>query len=230
MPRALFFDLDGTLTDPRQGIVNSFRHAIRGLGLPERADSEIEAFIGPPLHGSFEKLLSAAGHHAPDRDATVLRAVELYREHFGAKGLFENRLYDGIRDVLASLSQAGHRLFVVTSKPSVYAERIVEHFALGDFFVRVHGPDLAGNRADKAELIAHVLAHEEIAPEHALMIGDRSHDIVGATANSVASIGVLWGYGDHAELTTAGAGRLCAEPAELYASIIRLTARDAADV
>lgn len=215
-PASLFFDLDGTLTDPREGIVRSFQHALRHLGLPDRPDAELEALIGPPLLGSFEKLLAEAPPSVRAQ-ASAERAVLLYREHFADRGLFENRVHDGIPDQLERLRRAGHALLVVTSKPAVYAERILSHFALRGFFTGVYGPDLAGNLADKRELIAHVLACEALSPTRAVMIGDRSHDVVGARASGVRAIGVLWGFGDRAELDDAGAWRICAAPHELEA-------------
>ena len=196
---ALFFDLDGTLTDPREGIVGCIRHALQCLGCSVPPDSELDRCIGPPLRESFCRLATAALADA---------AVEHYRERFRASGMFENRVYPGVPEALTALRAAGWQLLVVTSKPGVFAEQILRHFDLAQYFSAIHGSELSGVRSDKGELIAHVLATEGIAPEYALMIGDRSHDIVGARKNGLRSAGVLWGYGTREELTEAGADRL----------------------
>jgi phosphoglycolate phosphatase len=207
---ALLFDLDGTLTDPREGIVGCIRHALERLGCGAPPDPELDICIGPPLRESFCRL---AGEALADA------AVEPYRERFRVTGMFENRVYPGIPEALAALGAAGWRLLVVTSKPAVFAERIVRHFELSPHFAAVYGSELSGLRADKGELIAHVLASESIAPERALMIGDRSHDVVGARKNGVRSAGVLWGYGTREELQAAGAGRLYESVAMLQAEL-----------
>lgn len=196
---SLLFDLDGTLTDPREGIVGCIRHALQCLGCAVPPDAELDRCIGPPLRESFCRLASGALADA---------AVEHYRERFRASGMFENHVYPGVPEALTALCAVGWQLLVVTSKPAVFAEQIVRHFDLARYFSAIYGSELSGVRSDKGELIAHVLATEGIAPEHALMIGDRSHDIVGARKNGLRSAGVLWGYGTREELTEAGADRL----------------------
>lgn len=143
----------------------------------------------------------------------VKRAVQLYRERFGSKGIFENTLYAGIPDALRKLKH--HELYVVTSKPTSFASQIVDHLGLRGFFQNIYGSELDGNRANKRELIAHVLEQEEIRSHHAVMIGDREHDIKGAIANAVRPVGVLWGYGSLEELTQTGASLLCDTPESL---------------
>ncbi|MEP7050892.1 MAG: HAD hydrolase-like protein [Pseudomonadota bacterium] len=195
----LFFDLDGTLTDSRPGILMSMRHALTSLGLALPPDEVLVRFIGPPTQDAFRELLGSSD------PALNTRAIAVYRERYAKLGLFENTVYPGVTEGLSVLAQAGFPMLVVTSKPEVFAERIIDHFGLRKFFGRVYGSELTGERGNKAELIAHVLASEQLRPGDAWMIGDRLHDIRGAKHNGLCSAGVLWGYGDRAELTHAGA-------------------------
>lgn len=146
---------------------------------------------------------------------SAARALSLYRERFADKGLYENSLYGGIEDTLAALAAGRHRLFIATSKPTVYAERIVEHFGMGEYFERVFSSELDGTRADKTELLSHALEETGIAPRRAIMIGDRSHDMIGARNNGMTAVGVLYGYGGKRELVAAGAQRIADTPREL---------------
>ena len=214
--RALLFDLDGTLTDPRPGIVGSIRYALEQMERASPPDDVLATFIGPPLRGTFASLLETTS------PGLIERAVALYRERFGSIGLFENAVYPGVPEMLAGAAALGPASFVATSKPAVYAERIVRHFGLDRHFARVYGAELAGRFEDKSELLPHLLAAEGIAPGTAVMIGDRSVDILAARAAGIPSIGVLWGYGSAAELT--GADALCASPGELLACLARLGA------
>lgn len=198
----IFFDLDGTLTDPKPGITGSLQYALEKLGRPVPSQDELAWCIGPPLRDSLVVLVGEA-----DAD----RGVALYRERFGDVGLYENSLYPDIAATLAALKPRA-RLFVATSKAHVYADRIVDHFGLRAYFEHVFGAELDGTRAHKGDLLAHALARTGTDPSRAVMIGDRSHDIVGARRNGVAGIGVLYGYGSREELTEAGAVHLCATP------------------
>jgi phosphoglycolate phosphatase len=211
----LLFDLDGTLTNPRQGIVACIKHALLTLNQPIPHESCLERFIGPPLRAVFTELLSVERN-----DARIESAVGAYRERYGVAGMFENEVYDDIPNTLASLSSHGARLFVVTSKPRVYAERIVEHFALAERFEAIYGSELSGALSDKGELIAHVLSASSLSPGDTIMVGDRAHDIVGAIRNQVLPTGVLWGYGSREELSSAGARRLFEKPRELAQLVI----------
>lgn len=207
----IFFDLDGTISDPREGIVRCLQYALEKLGHAIPPEDQLLRYIGPPLHQSLVTLLNST-------DAGLIKQeVESYRERFAAAGMFENSLYRGIPDVLEKLHDQHYQLHVVTSKLTVFARQIVSHFGLDGFFHAVHGSELDGTRADKTELIAHVLAQEQIHPTEAVMIGDREHDIKGAIANGVFPIGVLWGYGSRKELTNAGARILCGTPESLAA-------------
>lgn len=205
----LLFDLDGTLTDPRQGILACFRYALHELRLNVPEDAELERFIGPPLKETFATLIGS------EDDGRVAQAVLLYRERFAAQGIFENNIYAGITNVLRRLSDGGSALFVATSKPTVFAERIVEHFGIGPFFRAVYGSELNGANADKKDLLAYLLRAESLPAAHTVMIGDRAHDILSALANEIFPVGVLWGYGSREELSSAGARLLCDEPKNL---------------
>lgn len=216
-PLVLLFDLDGTLTDPRPGIVRCMKHALDTLGAPCPPDDVLASFIGPSLRGTFATLLETS-----DR-TRIERALALYREEYGDTGLFENQVYAGVGPMLDRARALASAAFVATLKPKLYADRIVSRLGLEPFFAGVYGPDMEGRFGDdKADLLARLLATEQVAPERAVMIGDRAGDIVGARANRVRSIGVLWGYGSEAELTDAGADALCGSPAELAACLGRL--------
>lgn len=202
-----FFDLDGTLTDPKPGITRCIQYALEHLGFPVPTQDDLVWCIGPPLHASMKKFVGT--------DELAHRAVELYRERFRDVGLFENEAYAGIEETLAKVAVGGRRLFVATSKPKVYADRIIEHFGLGGLFEHVFGSELDGTRTDKADLLAYALSEAKLDPAQAIMIGDRSHDVVGARKNGMKAIGVLYGYGSLAELTDAGADHLCAAHPDL---------------
>jgi phosphoglycolate phosphatase len=209
----LLFDLDGTLTDPFPSITKCIQYALVAMGRPQPSAESLRWCIGPPLRESFASLLGPAGEHLADI------AVAKYRERFSSVGLFENNLYPTIAENLERLKRSGHLLCVATSKPTVFAERIIEHFGLGTYFRSVNGSELDGTRSDKGALIAHVLKRDDIAPTDAIMIGDRKHDMIGARQNGVAGLGVSWGYGSMEELREAGAYACVAEAAELHDAI-----------
>ncbi|HMN43520.1 MAG TPA: HAD hydrolase-like protein [Povalibacter sp.] len=213
----ILFDLDGTLTDSRPGIIACIQHALDRAGVPSPAEAELQKLIGPPLRDSFAALL------ASERDAPcVSAAIEAYRERFTAIGMFENAVYEGIPVALDELSRSGARLYVATSKPRVYAQRILDHFGLSGRFAAIFGSEIDGRLEDKSELIAHVLERTGIDAAATVMIGDREHDMLGATRNGVFPAGVLWGYGTDEELRGAGAKRLLSAPGE----ISRISFRD----
>jgi phosphoglycolate phosphatase len=195
-----FFDLDGTLTDPKPGITRSIQYALERLGFPAPSEDDLIWCIGPPLHDSFK--------HFVGTDELAGRAIELYRERFSDIGLYENQVYAGIDETLTEVA-SGRRLFVATSKPKIYADRIVEHFGLQRHFEHVFGSELDGTRTNKVDLLAYALAETKVDPAKAIMIGDRSHDVVGARKNGIKAVGVLYGYGNREELTKAGAHHLC---------------------
>lgn len=204
----LFFDLDGTLTDSRPGIIRGIQHALRTLGLDVPSDQALLRFIGPPTHESFREILGT------DEPALNARAIAVYREQYEKSGLFENSVYPGVADGLELLAEAGAEMFVVTSKPVVFARRIIEHFGLRRHFKQVYGSELSGERSHKGDLISYVLRSENLGNDP-WMIGDRLHDIRGAKLNSLRSAGVLWGYGSREELTEAGADAIFSTMSEL---------------
>jgi len=207
--RAVLFDLDGTLTDPKLGITRSIQHALRKRGLPVPDADALAPCIGPPLEQSFRERFGLS----PD-DARS--AVADYREYFEPHGMYENAVYPGIQELLAGLRAGGVRLAVATSKPTLYAERILAHFALAEHFEHVVGSFLDGRRVEKAELVADALALLDGVPrERAVLVGDRRHDIAGARANGIAAIGVGYGYGTREELEGAGAERVAESVAAL---------------
>lgn len=205
----LLFDLDGTLTDPYQGITRCISHALLALGRLAPLRVDLRWCIGPPLKNSFAKLL------ASDDDNLAEAALAIYRERFGSVGLYENEVYEGIPEALKALQEMGHTLYVATSKPTVYAKQIIEHFALQQYFRAIHGSELDGTRSDKSRLISHILQSEAIASSETLMVGDREYDMIGAKENGVCGVGVLWGYGTQEELETSGAHTCISHPKEL---------------
>lgn len=205
----IFFDLDGTLTDPREGILRSIHHALEKLNRPSPPGEELVAFIGPPLKDTFARLLDT-------RDGGILEeAVEFYREHFAVKGLFENEVYPGIPEALAGIRAEKKTLYVVTSKPTVYARRILEHFDLDRYFAAVYGSELDGTRVHKTDLVPFVLESEGLEPESAILVGDRGLDMEAGVQCGLGTLGVLWGFGDREELLSAGARALCSRPEDL---------------
>lgn len=213
MRQIAFFDLDGTLTDPKTGISTCIARALEKMGKEVPSQESLEDWIGPPLFDSFHRYLGSK--------SLANEAVQLYRDRFSRVGMYENEIYAGVVDVLSDVAEYCSAMFVVTSKPQIFAEPIVEHFEISSFFDRTYGSDLDGTLADKGELIAHVLREESLAAAQATMIGDRRHDVAGARANAVRSIGVLWGYGSRRELEDAGADTICESIAELPALLMR---------
>jgi len=197
--RYAMFDLDGTLTDPAEGITNSIRYALRKLGEPVPEREQLYPFIGPPLLDSFEKYCGLS----PERSHDALIA---YREYFVDRGIFENEVYPGIEALLQTLSAAGIRLFVATSKPELYSVRILEHFGLSKYFEFVGGCTMEEQRVKKDEVIRYILEQRSIPDgENAVMIGDRGADMIGAKKCGLSAIGALYGYGSREELADAGA-------------------------
>lgn len=209
----IFFDLDGTLTDPALGITRCIRHALVSLGRAAPDLGSLRGCVGPPLRDSFAELLETG------EEALLAEAIRLYRERFQPIGMYENSVYPDVPAGLETLRGQGHRLWVVTSKPHVFAREIVRHFGLAGYFERVYGSELSGANEDKGDLIRHVLAEEAIPPERAWMVGDRMHDVLGARRNAVAAIGILWGYGSEEELRAAAPRRIVATMAELCEAI-----------
>ena len=207
--KAALFDLDGTLTDPREGITRSIAYALERMGVQPPPLDALTFAIGPPLRRSLATLI---GNESP---VAVERALALYRERFADVGLYENAVYDGIVEALRAIADGGAILYVATSKPRVYAERIVRHFGLETHFKAIHGCELDGTREDKRDLLAHLMPHHGVAPGEAAMIGDRGVDMVAGRHHGLRAVGALWGYGTRDELEQAGAHAICASPAQL---------------
>lgn len=205
----ILFDLDGTLTDPKAGITRCIRYALETLRYPVPDEDALLWCIGPPLRESFKYLLNNAS------DGLVSEALRLYRQRFNQKGKYENRVYPHIPQALTFLRNAGARLCIATSKPTVFAEQIAAHFELARYFEGIYGSELSGARSEKKDLIAHIIRSEHIDPSTTLMVGDRYHDIAGAKHNTITAIGVTYGYGSLDELRQAGADVIVNSPAEL---------------
>lgn len=210
----ILVDLDGTLVDPKPGLIGSIQYALERLGEPVPPAEQLLWMIGPPFRLSFPRLLGS--------NERTEEAIGYYRENYVNGAMYDAIVYDGIHGALDALREAGHRLFVATAKPHFYARPILEHFGLARHFAGIHGPELDGTRDHKHDLIAHILAEHRVRPEAALMIGDREHDVVAAARNGMRTIGVTWGYGSRDELVTAGAAVLCASPADLAQAAVRL--------
>lgn len=209
----IFFDLDGTLTDPGLGITNAVMHSLEKLGLPLPERTELYKFIGPPLTESFQMYCGFSLERARE-------AVALYREYYSVRGLWENRVYQGIPELLRELKDAGEVLCVATSKPELFAVQILEHFDLAGYFDHICGAALDESRGTKHQVIEYALETCGIADRRSvLMVGDREHDILGAKQSGLDSMGVLYGYGSRRELEAAGADLIAEAVADIGAMI-----------
>ncbi len=214
MYETILFDLDGTLTDPATGITRSIRYALARFGIIEDDSEKLKKFIGPPLVASFINYYDFSTEQAR-------QAVEYYRVYFGEKGIFENTVFPGITRLLDELQKACKRLFVATSKPTVYAKRITDHFGLTGYFTGVVGSNLDGSRVDKAEIIRYILQeYPGVGKSGTVMVGDREHDIIGARQNGIAAIAVAYGYGTAEELVSAGPDHLAESVARLQQLLV----------
>ncbi len=197
--RYIFFDLDGTLTDPAEGITSAVAHSLKKFGIIVDNKKQLNKFIGPPLTDSFENYYGF-------NEEQSRKAVEYYREYYRDKGIFENYVYDGLEDMLKSLKESGKILVVATSKPHIFASRILEHFCIDKYFNFVSGSELDGRRVKKDEVIEYAISECHISDNSEIvMVGDREYDILGAKKYCITSVGVLYGYGDIDELKNAGA-------------------------
>ncbi|MCC8160297.1 MAG: HAD hydrolase-like protein [Oscillospiraceae bacterium] len=194
----IFFDLDGTITDPKEGITSCVKYSLESFGITETDDAKLMRFIGPPLIWSFSE------YYGFDEEK-ALKAVDKYRERFSKIGLFENRVYDGVYDMLQTLTDNGHILVLATSKPKVFADRIMAKYRLRPYFKLICGSELDGTRNDKNEVIEYAIEKLGCRRESVIMVDDRKHDIIGAKKCSVASCGVRFGYSEDGELEKAGA-------------------------
>ncbi len=209
----VFFDLDGTLTDPGEGITNGVAYALEKFGIHTTDRAELYKFIGPPLLESFTEFYGLT-------EAQAYQAIAYYREYYAPKGLLENVVYDGIEALLQELVRRGKRLCLATSKPETFARAILEHFGLAKYFHYIAGATLDGTINKKHEVIAYALEQCGITDNaKVVMVGDRKHDVLGAAEHSIDCIGVLFGYGDRPELEAAGAAYIAETVADIAAFI-----------
>lgn len=214
---SVLFDLDGTLTDSRAGITASLRHALERVGRACPDDDALATYVGPPLRGTLSTLLDT-------KDAALIdEAVAHYRARYDDVGLFENRVYDGVPEMLEAAARLAPAMFVATAKLKHAAVRILDHFDLAQHFAGVYGAEPGGRFDAKVDLLAHLVDSRVIQAGTAVMVGDRASDILAARINGIRSIGASWGYGDPGELDAAGADLLCESPLALTACLRRLT-------
>lgn len=195
--KIILFDLDGTLSDPKEGITKSVQYALEKMDIVEPDTDRLETFIGPPLQVSF------AEYYGFDEKESI-RAIDFYRERFKEKGMFENVLYPNISLLLEALKESGFVLVVATSKPTIFAEQIIKYFELEEYFQLIVGSNLDGTRSSKTEIIQYILDnYTDFNRSNFVMIGDRKHDIIGAKNTGIDSIGVTYGYGSQEEIRDA---------------------------
>jgi phosphoglycolate phosphatase len=216
MKEYVFMDLDGTLTNPKLGITKSVRYALQSKGVTVEDLESLCKFIGPPLRESF---MNYYGFDAMQAEELVSK----YREYYKVTGLYENEAYDGMEKLLSDLRASGRKLYVATSKPEEFAVKVLEHFHLAGYFEDICGATMDGRRSTKEEIIRYTMDRNSITEkEKIVMVGDREHDILGAKAVGIASLGVLYGYGSREELQTAGADAIAERVKEVFDIIVRL--------
>lgn len=203
---SIFFDLDGTLTDSGEGIINCAALALERLGLPVPPREEMGVFVGPPLRETFTKF-------GVPEDQTE-KAIEIFRGRYADVGILENYPYPGVKEMLETLHAHGHRLFVATSKPEAFAHRVLDRFGMSGYFELICGATMDGSRDDKADVIAYLKSRLDQDVE-AVMVGDTSYDVIGARKHGISTIGVSWGYGKVQDLLSAGAVQIADTPEQL---------------
>ncbi len=204
----IIFDLDGTVTDSAEGIINSVKYSLKKMGIEETDSSKPESFIGPPLTDSYRKYY---GLNADESE----KAVKFYREYYAEKGIEENRLYSGIKELLKKNISNGLNNFIATTKPLYFAEKVLKQFSIESLFTDITGSNMDGSMTDKGELINSLIERNKLNKSQTLMIGDRDYDIIGAKKNSIASCAVLYGYGSEEELMTTSPDHICRSVDEL---------------
>ena len=215
MYQTILFDLDGTLTNSELGITNSVAYALGKFGIEVPDKKALRVFIGPPLQDSFERFYGFSKEEC-------LKVIDYYHEYFSEKGLYENEVYSGVPNLLASLKQAGKQLIVATSKPEEFSVQILKHFDLFDYFDFVAGATMDRKRSKKSDVIQYALEQNQITDlAHTIMVGDREHDVLGAQAQKLDSIGVLYGFGSREELETAGATYIVDDVKKMHEILIK---------
>jgi len=208
---SVLFDLDGTITDPKDGITRCIQFSLGRLGVEAPRADELVWCIGPPLRASFSRLLRTS------EDTLLDAALSHYRERFSEIGIYENVVYPGIIPALHKIRATGFRVFLATSKPTVYASRILNHFGLTQFFHGIYGSELDGRLSDKGDLVAHILKTEGLNPQLTLIVGDRSHDVIGGKKNGTVTAAVTYGYGSQDEIEEAEPDFIFRSPSGLAA-------------
>lgn len=211
MTRTILLDLDGTLSDSKQGIVGCFRHTVAELGHDPAVAGDLSWAVGPPIATSIARLLAQYG------DDRVDQAVAIYRARYSAVAIYDCSVFPGVVPMLDRLRDAGAPMFIATSKRRDFAERVMEHLGLTAYVGRIYGAEPGGGLDEKYDLLAHILKTESLDPTRTVMVGDRLHDIHAAKVNALRSIGVLWGYGGAEELSKAGADHIAAVPQDVAA-------------
>ncbi|MEP2990688.1 MAG: HAD hydrolase-like protein [Parasphingorhabdus sp.] len=213
---SVLLDLDGTLIDSQVGILSSCKAALRSLGHVPEAPLDLSTIIGPPIEEIMRLLLE------PYDDDRVSEAVQAYRADYGQSGLFESVPYPGVAAALTEMRQSGARLYLATSKRKGFAQQILDHLDLAVYLDGIYGSEVGGALDQKPELISHIIEQHALIPSHCVMVGDRRYDVIGAHANKMRSLGVLWGYGSRAELEAAGVDDFVAEVASLPTASLKL--------
>lgn len=211
--KVILFDLDGTITDPKIGITKSFQYALQHFEIKVDNLDALEPVIGPPLKKSFSEF-----YHLPEEQ--IESAIEKYRERFSTVGLYENEIYDGMENLLKELSEAGYILEIASSKPTVFVEKICEHFKIKQYFTHIVGSFLDGRRGEKEEVVEEAIRLSKATPDHIIMVGDRIYDVIGAHKKGIAVIGVSYGYGGRQELEEAGADVIVDTVAQLREELL----------
>lgn len=210
MYKNILFDLDGTLTDPGVGITNSVAYALEKFNISVTDRTQLYPFIGPPLQASFQEYYGFS-------EADSRLAVEYYRQYFKTKGIYENQVYEGTRELLDLLKANGSRMILATSKPEQFAIEILEHFDLIDYFAFISGATMDGEKVEKADIIRYALKKTKNKNlQETVMVGDRKYDIIGAAQNGIDAVGVLFGYGTREELENAGAKYFAETPFDIF--------------
>ena len=207
MIKYILFDLDGTLTNPKEGITKCVQYALRRFGI-ERECDELISFIGPPLKERFMEYASLS-------EEDGIKAVEIYRERFAPIGIFENEIYEGILPLLEALKSQGKILAIATSKPTIFSEKISEKYGIAPYITLLEGSELDGRNTDKALVIKNAMEKLGADSENTIMVGDREHDVIGAHKNGIECIGVSYGYAAEGELEKSGALKIADTPYEL---------------